>query len=70
MKKSDVVFLTGGNPLTQIDGINNLDIRNAIKERIRGSVFDIAPSNRPVPEIPIIIPSCRFAFSLTVYRER
>ena len=32
MKKSDVVFLTGGNPLEQIDGINNLDIRVAIKE--------------------------------------
>ena len=32
MKKSDVVFLTGGNPLEQIDGINNLDIRDAIKE--------------------------------------
>ena len=32
MKKSDVVFLTGGNPLEQIDGINNLDIRVAIKK--------------------------------------
>ena len=32
MKKSDVVFLTGGNPLEQIDGINNLGIRDAIKK--------------------------------------
>ena len=31
MKKSNVVFLTGGNPLEQIDGINNLGIRDAIK---------------------------------------
>ena len=32
MKKSDVVFLTGGNPLEPIDGINNLGIRDAIKK--------------------------------------
>ena len=32
MKKCDVVFLSGGNPLEQIEGINNLNIRNAIRE--------------------------------------
>ncbi len=32
IKKSDVIFLSGGNPLEQIDGINKLDIKDIIKK--------------------------------------